>query len=254
MKSSSKFGAFTLIELLVVIAIIAILASILFPVFGRARENARKTSCLSNLKQIGLGIMQYTQDYDERFPMSRTDNIQYNGVNNNRAPWHLAIFPYVKSVQLYKCPSNPSNSQVGFSWDGSKDVIPRSYLCNGTGDANYFVAFGGDTPMNMLSAGGGVSLARIKSASQLILIGEHPDRPDPEYYSPNAGDMKFTNHLGMTNFLFADGHAKSMKPTATGTPLNMWNVDNTTAPGDANTGPAGPTLASRLATEQGLMN
>jgi prepilin-type N-terminal cleavage/methylation domain-containing protein len=62
--------AFTLIELLVVIAIIAILASILFPVFARARENARRTSCLSNLKQIGMGFMQYTQDYDEKYPMS----------------------------------------------------------------------------------------------------------------------------------------------------------------------------------------
>src|SRR4028118_675254 len=61
---------FTLIELLVVIAIIAILAAILFPVFSRARENARRASCMSNLKQIGLGVMQYVQDYDERYPSS----------------------------------------------------------------------------------------------------------------------------------------------------------------------------------------
>jgi prepilin-type N-terminal cleavage/methylation domain-containing protein len=66
--SSKSHSAFTLIELLVVIAIIAMLAAILFPVFGRARENARRSSCQSNLKQIGLGIMQYTQDYDERLP------------------------------------------------------------------------------------------------------------------------------------------------------------------------------------------
>jgi len=68
MKTASKLSAFTLIELLVVIAIIAILASILFPVFARARENARRSSCQSNLRQIGLGLAQYTQDYDERFP------------------------------------------------------------------------------------------------------------------------------------------------------------------------------------------
>jgi prepilin-type N-terminal cleavage/methylation domain-containing protein len=66
-KKTTLKPAFTLIELLVVIAIIAILAAILFPVFGRARENARRSSCQSNLKQLGLGIMQYTQDYDENF-------------------------------------------------------------------------------------------------------------------------------------------------------------------------------------------
>src|SRR5256712_13978360 len=91
-------SGFTLIELLVVVAIIAIPAAILSPVFARARENARRSSCQSNLKQIGLGIMQYVQDYDEKFPMSRW--------SNNSNPWHDTIQPYVKSVQLLKCPSN----------------------------------------------------------------------------------------------------------------------------------------------------
>jgi prepilin-type N-terminal cleavage/methylation domain-containing protein/prepilin-type processing-associated H-X9-DG protein len=248
-----KRQAFTLIELLVVIAIIAILASILFPVFGRARENARRSSCQSNLKQIGLGIMQYTQDYDERFPLSRTDNISYNGINNPRAPWHLTIYPYVKSLQLYKCPSNTATKPTGFSWDGSKDVVPRSYLCNGTGNNTLLPGFGGDLPMNEGGNGAGANISRIKSVSQLILVGEHPDRGDPEYYSINGDDFKFQNHLGMTNFLFADGHVKSMKPTATGTPLNLWNMDNTTAPGDANTGPGGTALMAKLAAEENLM-
>src|SRR5215216_4432933 len=75
-----KRRGFTLIELLVVIAIIAILAAILFPVFARARENARRTSCLSNLKQLSLGIMQYTQDYDERLPQAMYDTKEtYSG-------------------------------------------------------------------------------------------------------------------------------------------------------------------------------
>src|SRR2546423_6076610 len=83
---------FTLIELLVVIAIIAILAAILFPVFAKARENARKTSCLSNLKQMGLGLMQYSQDYDECMP---------KGASNNRGNgWGGPVFPYVKSAQV----------------------------------------------------------------------------------------------------------------------------------------------------------
>src|SRR4028119_1194142 len=83
---------FTLIELLVVIAIIAILAAILFPVFARARESARKASCLSNLKQIGLGIMQYQQDYDEKFPM-----LHYNDSVGQEVRWFEMVGPYVKS-------------------------------------------------------------------------------------------------------------------------------------------------------------
>lgn len=88
---------FTLIELLVVIAIIAILAAILFPVFAKAREKARQSSCLSNEKQIALGIMQYCQDYDERFPMYADAAYSYN--------WDTAIAPYLKNTQVLQCPS-----------------------------------------------------------------------------------------------------------------------------------------------------
>jgi prepilin-type N-terminal cleavage/methylation domain-containing protein/prepilin-type processing-associated H-X9-DG protein len=93
---TSPHRAFTLIELLVVIAIIAILASILFPVFGRARENARRSSCQSNLKQIGLGVMQYSQDFDNYLPATQT---------NLNKTWPTLIDPYIKSRQLYICPS-----------------------------------------------------------------------------------------------------------------------------------------------------
>ena len=97
-RNRAQNFAFTLIELLVVIAIIAILAAILFPVFSRARENARKTSCLSNLKQIGLAMMQYTQDNDERFMHA----------NHDATPpytWFAPLQPYIKSTQVFKCPS-----------------------------------------------------------------------------------------------------------------------------------------------------
>src|ERR1035437_3779628 len=94
---------FTLIELLVVIAIIAILAAILFPVFARAREKARQTSCTSNLKQLGLGMMMYCQDYDDCTP------IAYSGDNPGVTWWSFTwkerIYPYVKNYQLYDCPS-----------------------------------------------------------------------------------------------------------------------------------------------------
>jgi prepilin-type N-terminal cleavage/methylation domain-containing protein len=91
-----KRTGFTLIELLVVIAIIAILAAILFPVFARARENARRSLCQSNSKQLGLGMMQYTQDYDEKFPAwwGYTDG-------SSPLPWELAIQPYVRSTQVF---------------------------------------------------------------------------------------------------------------------------------------------------------
>src|ERR1700743_3800079 len=90
-------AGFTLIELLVVIAIIAILAAILFPVFAKAREKARQTACLSNCKQMSLGIQQYTQDYDETLPWAQ----QAVG-----GAWNLLIYPYVKNDQVFQCPSD----------------------------------------------------------------------------------------------------------------------------------------------------
>jgi len=98
-------AAFTLIELLVVIAIIAILAAILFPVFARARENGRRAACQSNLKQLGLGILQYQQDYDETCPQGA---LSYKGIYG--MGWAGQIYPYVKSTQVYTCPSDASGS------------------------------------------------------------------------------------------------------------------------------------------------
>src|SRR4051794_6915717 len=95
--------AFTLIELLVVIAIIAILAAILFPVFARARESARRTTCLNNMKQVTTGILMYAQDYDEVMPYQDGDLCDY--ATSRKAVWLNSIFPYVKNRQVYICPS-----------------------------------------------------------------------------------------------------------------------------------------------------
>src|SRR5580765_4262996 len=99
---SSSIGAkrsregFTLIELLVVIAIIAILAAILFPVFAQAREKARQTSCLSNQKQIGTGIMMYVQDFDETYPLSQYFTGGATGAGA-QVSWQAAVYPYIKN-------------------------------------------------------------------------------------------------------------------------------------------------------------
>ena len=217
--------AFTLIELLVVIAIIALLAAILFPVFSRARENARKTSCANNLKQIGIGIAQYTQDYDE---MMTPVNLDYPP----RRTWHSLIQPYIKSPQVMTCPSNSRTTNV----DNSNPPGMRNhYLGNGyNGDANS-VWNSWQKPMDVWIRGTPVvttptALADIKAPAQCINVFEHNATTDTSGGLWSPTNMAFTNHLGTTNFLFVDGHVKSMKPNATAAGgVNMWAGDPGTA-------------------------
>ena len=123
---SRRSHGFTLIELLVVIAIIAILAAILFPVFAKARENARKSSCQSNLKQIAMALLQYAQDYDETF----INNLVYNPVTEKHdLRWHaVGVQPYVKNSGVLLCPS--TRREYGYSQTsamaGPRHRVPAS--------------------------------------------------------------------------------------------------------------------------------
>ena len=234
-------SAFTLIELLVVIAIIAILAAILFPVFARARENARRSSCQSNLKQIGLGILQYTQDYDEAYPLaiyaespgaavSPTNADANNGVI---VGWAQAIQPYLKSTQLYQCPSDSTDASdrpgdrgytdywynCGLSWDGEISTAKRyDYSVNQAAlTAVSLTVMCGDGDSQR--AGGGANMRTNGSGG----IGQAPVNVGRNINNPTSigGPGVLVNNLGLLgagfrhldgiNALFADGHVKWYK-------------------------------------------
>lgn len=226
---------FTLIELLVVIAIIAILAAILFPVFARARENARRASCMSNMKQLGLSFMQYTQDYDEQLPI----NSYPQGANGNSAgahSWDVCLAPYAgvkvqagSSASIFRCPSDVANDNT------------RSYAVPYYGDYGP----GGAPTMVFGEVGGelvGVKIAIISEPARTLLMVEKSSSPAgsatvnntfagysssyvaypktndgvlPGGYCQDEATPDRTTHLEGWNYLFCDGHVKWLRPEQT---------------------------------------
>lgn len=220
--------AFTLIELLIVVAIISILASILFPVFARARENARRASCLSNLKQMGLGLRMYTQDFDERMPpayVKVTDsNWKYpNGSTESTRAWYLLIYPYVKNYQVYTCPSAGSALHYNGGYQPQAFSYSYNYARPSPGGCGGVYNCG----VNMgLPEVAGASLAAIEDTSGTLFVVDGSTAYTQFYHSrmPTEADVmangvKYADyyvrsvrsrHLGTIATLFVDGHAKAM--------------------------------------------
>ncbi len=193
-----KRRGFTLIELLVVIAIIAILAAILFPVFARAREKARQSSCLSNTKQLGTAVQMYAQDYDERLPMAASMSGASVYLFNE------LLNPYIKNEQIWQCPSKPSSVN----------------LANlGKANVSYMVDVG--TPMPAGSTTGRLfgappagtfscTLAQIDRPAETILLGDAVGTvPVTLVPLPTVVDPR---HNDGANYLYADGHSKWDRP------------------------------------------
>lgn len=193
-----KRSAFTLIELLVVIAIISILAAILFPVFARARENARRTSCLSNTKQLGLAMMQYVQDYDERYPIGsyldgETTTYPDGVVRVNN--WVVRLYPYTKSPQVFNCPSDDK------AWKGGNGATSE-------------VSYGINT--DFIPYGVSISMASVDKVSQTIMLGDSEGSVRYGFTATSYSGASPTRwlsdrHLEGGNIAFADGHAKWFK-------------------------------------------
>jgi len=198
---------FTLIELLVVIAIIAILAAILFPVFARAREKARQTSCLSNLKQLGLGLLMYAQDYDEALPATYQWYVQ--GSDWPLYAWRPCIFPYVKNGQLFQC---PSDSGAGADPSGSGLIPNSSYAANvnvmpgvrGTFDGSIGTITKPAETMMVFDAWNPNRWCAVDNASLGNGLGCNA-RPSGLRYGDN---VDISRHNGGFNAVLCDGHAK----------------------------------------------
>lgn len=202
---------FTLIELLVVIAIIAILAAILFPVFAKAREKARQSSCASNEKQIGLAVIQYKQDYDETMPLSYTAG-DGNGTRLTcGTPMFFyidEIMPYAKNEKIFLCPSHAGrNCNSAMRYPATQHDILRSY--------NFSIAASGakDSDIPVPAATYILADSEVQSCIPVCCT----------FLVPLT--IIAARHSGMYNGLFADGHVKASNyQTPKGVPNHMWTL------------------------------
>jgi prepilin-type N-terminal cleavage/methylation domain-containing protein/prepilin-type processing-associated H-X9-DG protein len=232
-------SAFTLIELLVVIAIIAILAAILFPVFAQARDKARAAACLSNEKQIGIGIIMYSQDYDDTLPIAYYGATGLEGAVATVPKYMDLVFPYVKSEAVFTCPSRTSDYNDNYNYQHYTRRTGRNY---GTYFINSAYSSSSLVPSTPVS---GAPLAAIKDSAGTVFVLEAPwtysktssnglntaartaeitfdvtsgnpswvnTTSNPVEVSANGQQRFIAPHGGRANTIFCDGHAKSYDP------------------------------------------
>jgi prepilin-type N-terminal cleavage/methylation domain-containing protein/prepilin-type processing-associated H-X9-DG protein len=194
MKANRR--GFTLIELLVVIAIIAILAAILFPVFAKARERARQTACLNNLKQIGTAVLMYTEDWDGEYPSGHLvdEGEAEGGGEHGEVSWRDALMPHLKSEAVFRCPSDDSD-------------FVTSYLLNG-----WFSDVVEGTKHNVSDINNPAETVMLAERDHNALVGMgEPDETDFHPWTPVSEwkpALASKRHNDGSNYQFADGHAK----------------------------------------------
>lgn len=256
--SSKRAAAFTLIELLVVIAIIAILAAILFPVFAQAREQARKTVCISNMKEVALAGLMYVQDYDETYPLERSPNEYdpgYNGepIPNQDGTWRYFVQPYIKNAQIMHCPDDARN--VGWSEGYLDETL---YHCHGDNSNDHFhitYALNGYMFNHCTEPDWPLTLGAIQGPANVIyLVETRMEYPDEGLWQIPwdlsgvfglKGAGVFSSHNGILNWAFLDGHVKTKKLLATVTP-QPWLWSEPADPADPDACGSGPGLVDTV--------